>query len=172
MFKLQSPLNNSPFEQYTYRDIFPTAQNGFWTRQFWCLLLFQLFFVSPLPYWQNVFLWGLFSSGEQNKVSWGEIGWIGRVGHGGHTVFGQKLLNMQHCVDRYAHKSPIMKWANMLKESSKKNSLKLNTASHNNASWYTDTDGFLEHSPVLQGTCPPEDISVSWVHLFYYTWLS
>ena len=29
----------------------------------------------------------------------------------------------------------------------KKNSLKLNTATHNNASWYTDLDGFLEHSP-------------------------
>ena len=28
----------------------------------------------------------------------------------------------------------------------KKNSLKPNTASHNNARWYTDTDGFLEHS--------------------------
>ena len=32
-------------------------------------------------------------------------------------------------------------------ESLKKNSLKLNAASHNNASWYTDTDGFLEHTP-------------------------
>ena len=33
-------------------------------------------------------------------------------------------------------------------ESSKKiSSLKLNAASHNNASWYTETDGFLEHSP-------------------------
>ena len=29
----------------------------------------------------------------------------------------------------------------------KKNSLKPNTASHNSASWCTDTDGFLEHSP-------------------------
>ena len=26
--------------------------------------------------------------------------------------------------------------------------LKPNTASHNNASWYSDTDGFLEHSPI------------------------
>ena len=32
-------------------------------------------------------------------------------------------------------------------ESLKKNSLKLNAASHNNASWCTDADGFLEHSP-------------------------
>ena len=33
----------------------------------------------------------------------------------------------------------------MLKEPSKKNSLKLNSASHN-TSWYTDTDGFPEYS--------------------------
>ena len=29
----------------------------------------------------------------------------------------------------------------------KKNSRKPNAASHNNTSWYTVTDGFLEHSP-------------------------
>ena len=29
----------------------------------------------------------------------------------------------------------------------KKNSWKPNAASHNNANWYTDTDGFLEPSP-------------------------
>ena len=28
---------------------------------------------------------------------------------------------------------------------SRKNSLKVNAASHNNASWCTDTNGFLEH---------------------------
>ena len=40
-----------------------------------------------------------------------------------------------------------MKWANMLEESSKKNSLKPNAASHNNTSWHADTDEFLEYSP-------------------------
>ena len=69
------------------------------------------------------------------------------VGHGGHAVFGQKLLNIQSGVGRYACKSPIMKWANLLKESSKKISLKLNAAFHNYTSWYMDTDGFLEDSP-------------------------
>ena len=47
-------------------------------------------------------------------------------------------------------------------ESFQKNSLKPNAAPHNNASWCTDTGGFLEHSvgkPVLQGACPPEDNS-------------
>ena len=64
--------------------------------------------------------------------------------YGSHAVFGQKLLNIQHGVGRYAHKSPTMKWANTL--SLQKNSLKLNAASHNNTSWYTDTGGFLEYS--------------------------
>ena len=59
----------------------------------------------------------------------------------------KKLLNTQHGVGRFTGKSPTMKWANALKESSKKNSVMLNTASHNNISYYADTDRFLEHSP-------------------------
>ena len=58
---------------------------------------------------------------------------------------GQKLLNTQDDVGRCARKLPIIKWANM--SSFQKNSLNPNAASHNNASWFTDTDGFLEHSP-------------------------
>ena len=75
--------------------------------------------------------------------------------------FGVKncLLNTQCGVRRSTPKSPIMKQANTSKEPSKKNSLKPNTASHNNASWHTDTDGSLEHSFVLPGTRPPEDNS-------------
>ena len=84
--------------------------------------------------------------GNKKKVIWGEIRWIGRVGHRGHDIFGQTLLNTQHSVGRGARKSPIMKWANTL-SLQKKNSLKPNTTSHNNISWHTDTDGFLEHSP-------------------------
>ena len=38
----------------------------------------------------------------------------------------------------------------------KKISLKPNTASHNNASWYTDTDGLLEHSPSEGNLCYEE----------------
>ena len=56
---------------------------------------------------------------------------------------GQKLPNTHCGVGGCAHKSPTMKWAKALKE--KKNSLKPIAASHN-ASWYTDTDGFLEYS--------------------------
>ena len=47
---------------------------------------------------------------------------------------------------RCTYKSSILKGANIL--SLQKNSLKpTNAASHNNTSWYTDTDGVLEHSP-------------------------
>ena len=81
-------------------------------------------------------------------------------------VFGQKLQNAQHGVDRCARKSPVTKGANGLKESSRKKSLKLNAASHNNASWSTDADGFLEHSPSGRSLSfkdrlidPPEDNS-------------
>ena len=45
-----------------------------------------------------------------------------------------------------------------------KNSLQPNTASHNNTSWYTDTDGLLEHSPggaaCTKGAGPSEDNSI------------
>ena len=57
------------------------------------------------------------------------------------------FLNTQHGVGRCTGKPLVMKWANVLKEYSKESLLKANTASHNNASCYTATDGFLEHSP-------------------------
>ena len=56
------------------------------------------------------------------------------MGHGGDVLFGQKLLNTQHSVGRCAHKSPIMKWANALKESSKKFTEVERSLSYN-ASW-------------------------------------
>ena len=65
----------------------------------------------------------------------------------GHAVFGPKLLNTQRSVRRCTPQSPIMKWANVGFFLKKKNSLKPNAASHNNTSWCTDADGFLEHSP-------------------------
>ena len=147
--------------QYPYRDFFPLYQTVFELVDFDAFQCFCLFclFVSPRLQWQNICLWGVFSSGETKKkrcLEWDQVNREG--GRQGQAVFGQKLLNTQHGVGTC--KSPIMKWANALKESLKKNSLKLNTASHNNASWFTDTDGFLEHSPkqgkpILQRACPP-----------------
>ena len=57
---------------------------------------------------------------KKKKVAPVEIGGIGRVGHRGPAVLGQKLPNTQRSVGKYTCKSLIMKWANALKESSKK----------------------------------------------------
>ena len=48
----------------------------------------------------------------QDRVNWGKPG--------GHAIFGQKMLNTECGVGRCSCKSPIMKWANTLKDSSKK----------------------------------------------------
>ena len=56
-----------------------------------------------------------------------------------HAVFHQKLLNTQHSMGRCTRKSPMMKWANALKKSSIKIFTEAKAASHNTASWYTDT---------------------------------
>ena len=103
------------------------------------------------------------SSRETKKtLPRGDTEWIGTVGYGSHTFFFcHKLLNTQQGVSRRASKLPITKWANVLKESSKKNSLMLNTASHNNTRWYKWVPRTLtqQGKPVLEGACPPEDNS-------------
>ena len=68
MFKLQSPSKYSPFEEIHLSRLFSTAQNSFWIRWFWCLLVLLPFFVSPLPHWQNVSLWGFFIQGIKKKL--------------------------------------------------------------------------------------------------------
>ena len=79
-----------------------------WTRQFWCLLVLLLFFVSLLPHWQNVSPWILFSSGE-TKTSYSGRDWVNREGGAWESCrFGQKLMNIQHGVGRSTCKSPIM----------------------------------------------------------------
>ena len=76
--------------------------------------------------------------------------------------FDQKLLNTQNGMGRSTHKSPVMKWTNLL--TLQKNSLKPNAASRTTTNRYTDADGFLDHlpsggKPVLQGARPLEDNS-------------
>ena len=73
------------------------------------------------------FIWG------NKKIIWGEIGCIGRVDHGVHAIFGQKLLNIQHGVTGTLVNHPS--WdGEMCWKSLKKNSLKLSAASHNHTS--------------------------------------
>ena len=120
MFKLQSPSKCFLFDPIHLSRHFSTTQNRFWTHPFWCLLVLLMFFISLLQHQQNSSLWGSFSSREtKKKVTRGEIRWIGKVRHGGHVIFGLELPNTQHSVGSCAHKLPIMKWANTLKESSK-----------------------------------------------------
>ena len=139
MLKLQSPSKYSPFDTITYWDVFSTAQNSFWTHPFWCLLvllpiLFHLFHINKMFPFEEFFHLGI-----PKKVTWGEIGWSRAWG----TV---RLFLLKNCW-------PV--WAGALLNRPswnvgrvfKKNSWKPSVASHNNASWYTDTDGFLEHSP-------------------------
>ena len=117
ILKLQSPSKSSPFDaMHLLRHFFFTAQNSFWTHWFWWLLVLLLF-VSLLPR-QNVSIWGLFACVETKKVIQDKIGWMRRVGHRGPAILGQKLLNTQRAVGQCTRKSPIINWADVLKESS------------------------------------------------------
>ena len=140
---LQSTLH---LMQYTHQDVFSTAHSSFWTHQCWCLLVLLPFFVLPLPHQQNISLWGLFSSKQTKKVAGGKIEWIEKVGHWGHAIFGQKLLNTQSNVGSCTCTSAIGKWENTLKESSEKFTEAKHSLSQQ-CQLYTDTDGFLEHPP-------------------------
>ena len=121
MFKLHSPSKYSPFDAiHLLRHFFHYSKqflNSSILMPFKCS---RHFLFSLLPHQQTFHFEDFCHPGKQKKVTWDEILWIGSVEHGGHAVFGQKLLNTQHSVGKCARKSPIMKWANTLKESSKK----------------------------------------------------
>ena len=139
MFKLQSLQSTLHLMQYTYWDSFSTAQNSFWTCRFWCLL-------SVSAHWQNISFWGRFSSRQIRKVAWSEVGWIGRAGDGDLVIWSKTAEKSAQCwqmCSQITHHE-MSQWVGRV---FKKNSPKLNAASHNNASWYTDTDRILEHSP-------------------------
>ena len=131
-------LNFSPLQstlhvmQCTYWDFFPLLRTGLnpsisipsSTSAIFCFTSFtsaKRFSLRTFFHWGN----------KKSRLGWDRVNRKG--GAGGHAVFVQKLLNTQRDVGRCAGKSPIMKWANTLKESSK-NSPKLNAASHNNTS--------------------------------------
>ena len=103
--------------QYTYWDFFHCS------KQFLNWLILMPFSASAVFYFassksakcfplRTFFIWG-----SKKKVAQGKIGWIEKVGHRGHAIFGQKLLSTQRGAGRCTCKSPIMKWAIVLKES-------------------------------------------------------
>ena len=109
---------------------------------FWCFchLLFHLFHISKR--FLSFFIW----ENKKKTVVLGEIRWTGRLGNGGHAVFGQKCWTCSVVWAGALVNHPS--WNGQVWwKSLQKNSLKLNTACHSNATWYTDMDGFLEHSP-------------------------
>ena len=148
MFKLQSPSKYSPFDAIHLLRCFFHCSKQFLNSPILmpfsasAIFLFYFFRISKMFPSEE-----FFSSKETKRVSKGRIRWIGRVGHKGHAIFSQKLLNTQCGVGRCTHKSLIMKWANAFRVFKKKNSPKPNAASCNNVSRYTDSNGFLEHSP-------------------------
>ena len=121
MFKLQSPSRSSPFPPMHLSRGFSPAQNSFWTRWFWCLLVLLPCFCFTSSTLTEHFPLRTFSSGQKNQNKKHCLGqdWVNREG-GDLAVFGLKLLNSQRGVGRCVRQSPFMKWANALEESSKR----------------------------------------------------
>ena len=144
-FKLQSPSKYSTFDAIHLSRLFPLLKSVVDLVDFdaflcFCHFLFHLFFFGVMFPFED-----FFHPGKQKK-SLGEIWWIGRVGHRVMLFLVKKCWALRAvwagALVEYPSWNGQTQWKSL-----QKNSLKLNTASHNNTSWYTDTDGFLEHSP-------------------------
>ena len=119
-FKLQSPSMYPPFDAARLvRRVLPCSEL-FWTCQLWCVLVLVLFFGSLVSTSAKLFPLRIFFHPGKQKKSLGERSGDREGRAQGHAAFGQKLMNTQCHVGRCAGKSPIVKWANMLKESSEK----------------------------------------------------
>ena len=114
----------------------------------------------------------LIQGNKQTNKSYSGHDWVNKVGgtpgRGGLPVSGQ-ILNTQRSVGRCTLDHPS--WNGQTRwKSLQKNSLKLNVASHNNTSWYTDTDGFLEHSPSGEACMDYKDPILPKIILFLCVW--
>ena len=108
------------FIQYTSR-LFSTAQQFLNSSISMPVSAFDVFHFTSSTMAKHFPLRTFFHQGNKKRVVLGEIKQMGRMGRAqGHAIFGQKLLNTQRNVGRHAHKSLIMKWANVLEESSQK----------------------------------------------------
>ena len=115
MFKFQSPSKCSPFDAVNLSRCFPHGSKQFWTIDFDNILCFTSSTSAKLFHLRTLFIWG-------NKKCHLRQDWVNREGRAwGSCCFWSKTAD--YWVGRYTCKSPIMKWANTLKESSKKNSL-------------------------------------------------
>ena len=162
MFKLQSPSKYSPLDAIHLSRCFSHC-----SKQFLNSLILMPFRASAVFCFtastradcfslRNFFIW------RNKKSCWGEIGWIRTVGHVGHVgCFGQKLLNTRHGVGSCACHSLIVKWANVLKESSKKihRTKLLATPPPGTRIQMGSWNAHLSGKPALLGARCPEDNS-------------
>ena len=150
IFKHQSPSKFSPSDAIYLLRCF--SHNS---KQFLNLLILMPFCASSIFSFisstlerrfplRTFFIWG-----NKRKDAQGKIGWIRWVRHGAVPFLVKNCLTLIAVCTGALVNHPS--WNGHIKSMcpffSSKKSLKPNAASHNNASWHTDTDVFLEHSP-------------------------
>ena len=83
MFKLQSPSKCSPFDAIHLSRLFYHCSKQFLKASVWMPCSASAVFLFHLFLFGNTFPFeDFFHLGKQNKVCWGEIGWVGRVERG------------------------------------------------------------------------------------------
>ena len=132
--------------QNTYWEVFFHCSKPFFNSLILITFSVSAIFVSPLPHWQNVSLWRLSFIWGNTKRSLGvRSGELGGWGTGAMPFLVKNCWTLSVVWAGALVNHPSWNGQTCWK-SLQKISLKLNAASHNNASWYADTDGFLEHS--------------------------
>ena len=124
---------------------------------FCCFLFHSSTWAKPFP------LRTFFHPGKQKKPLGVRLGEQSHRGQADHVLFGHNLLETQLSVGRCTGQSPIMKWTNGLKESSKKfteaeRSLSQHHQLLHQYRWVPRTLT-SQQKPVLQGAHLPEDNS-------------
>ena len=130
--------------QYTYWDVFAHRSKLFLNLSILKPVSISAIFCFTSSTWAKHLLLRTFliQGNKQTKDALGKIRWIGGWGTGIMLFKAKTCWSLSAVWAGVSLGNGQMCWKSL-----KKKSLKLNAASHNNASWYTDTDGFLKHSP-------------------------
>ena len=116
MFQLQLPSKYAPFAAIHLLRLFFHCSKQLLNLSILIPLSISAIFCCHLFHIDKIF----FFMQVNKKSCLVTLGKWGGVRHKGHAVLCQKLLNTQHSLDGCACKSPIVKWANALKQSSRK----------------------------------------------------
>ena len=137
-FKRKSPSKDSLFDAIHLSRCFFHCSEQFLNSSILmpfsaaAIFLFHLFYTDKTFPFEDFFIQG------NKKVTWGEIWWIGKVRHGGHTILVKNYWTFSMVWTGVLINHPS--WNGQTRwKSLQKNALKPNTASRNNTSWYTDT---------------------------------